>query len=82
MRCMSQNFRLFHVSNLSVRNFRIFSAHVYGDTDTLQRTNLPDPSNAAANAAIAGPRRTCPVDLRRPILTSLMRADPTFIADE
>ena len=27
---MSQNFRLFHVSNLSVRNFRFFSAHVYG----------------------------------------------------
>ena len=24
MNCMSQNFRLFHVSNLSVRNFRIF----------------------------------------------------------
>ena len=24
MSCMSQNFRLFHVSNLSVRNFRIF----------------------------------------------------------
>ena len=27
---MSQNFRLFHVSNLSVLNFRIFSAHVSG----------------------------------------------------
>ena len=24
MSCTSQNFRLFHVSNLSVRNFRIF----------------------------------------------------------
>ena len=24
MSCMSQNYRLFHVSNLSVRNFRIF----------------------------------------------------------
>ena len=24
MSCMSQNFRLLHVSNLSVRNFRIF----------------------------------------------------------
>ena len=24
MSCMSQNFHLFHVSNLSVRNFRIF----------------------------------------------------------
>ena len=24
MGCMSQNFRLFHVSNLSARNFRIF----------------------------------------------------------
>ena len=24
MSCMSQNFRLFHVSNLSVRNFRMF----------------------------------------------------------
>ena len=24
MSCMSQNFRLFHVSNLSLRNFRIF----------------------------------------------------------
>ena len=24
MSCMSQNFRLFHVSNLSVRNYRIF----------------------------------------------------------
>ena len=24
MSCVSQNFRLFHVSNLSVRNFRIF----------------------------------------------------------
>ena len=30
MSCMSQNFRLFHVSNLSVRNFRFFSAHVSG----------------------------------------------------
>ena len=33
MSCMSQNFRLFHVSNLSVRNFRIFAAHVYGVSD-------------------------------------------------
>ena len=32
MSCMSQNFRLFHLSNLSVRNFRFFSAHVYGAT--------------------------------------------------
>ena len=30
MNCMCQNFRLFHVSNLSVRNFPNFSAHVYG----------------------------------------------------
>ena len=27
---MSQNFRLFHASNLSVLNFSIFSAHVSG----------------------------------------------------
>ena len=29
MSCMSQNFLLFHVSNLSVRYFRFFSAHAY-----------------------------------------------------
>ena len=34
MSCMCQNFRLFHVSNLSVRNFLIFSAHVHGVTDS------------------------------------------------
>ena len=30
MSCMSQNFRLFLVSNLSVQNLIIFSAHVSG----------------------------------------------------
>ena len=30
MSCMSENFRLFHASNLSVLNFRFFSAHVSG----------------------------------------------------
>ena len=29
MSCMSQNFRLFHISNLSVRNFRIFCSCRY-----------------------------------------------------
>ena len=36
MSCISQNFRLFHVSNLSVRNFRIFllmyPGSIYCDT--------------------------------------------------
>ena len=32
MSCLSQNFRLFHLSNLSVRNFRIFLLMYSGDT--------------------------------------------------
>ena len=34
MSCMSQNFRLFHVSNLSVRNFRIFLLMYTGSLTT------------------------------------------------
>ena len=37
MRCMSQNFRLFHVSNLSVRNFRIFLLMYTASPSTRER---------------------------------------------
>ena len=37
MSCMSQNFRLFHVSNLSVRNFRIFLLMYPGSVMTCRR---------------------------------------------
>ena len=36
MSCMSQNFRLFHVSNLSVRNFRIFLLMYTGSVSFLR----------------------------------------------
>ena len=35
MSCMSQNFRLFHVSNLSVRNFRFFLLMYTGSVTVL-----------------------------------------------
>ena len=38
MSCMSQNFRLFHLSNLSVRNFRIFLL-MYPGSLTATRTS-------------------------------------------
>ena len=38
MSCMSQNFRLFHVSNLSVRNFRIFLLMYTGSPSQRLRT--------------------------------------------
>ena len=37
MSCMSQNFRLFHVSNLSVRNFRIFLLMYTGSPTGVER---------------------------------------------
>ena len=37
MSCMSQSFRLFHVSNLSVRNFRIFLLMYTGSVSTMDR---------------------------------------------
>ena len=41
MSCTSQNFRLFHVSNLSVRNFRIFLLMYTGSLSPLRRINRP-----------------------------------------
>ena len=41
MSCMSQNFRLFHVSNLSVRNFRIFLLMYTGSVSRLSAAKWP-----------------------------------------
>ena len=77
MSCMSQNFRLFHVSNLSVRNFRIFllmytgslSARgagilmLFGDLRALRAGFLRTPPNGRWEAMICGhdARRSNPV---------------------
>ena len=46
MSCMSQNFRLFHVSNLSVRNFRIFLLMYTGSLDIASTTAPEMPIHA------------------------------------
>ena len=51
MSCMSQNFRLLHVSNLAVRNFRFFSAHVSGvGVGVLYVRTRPADTRSAAGA--------------------------------
>ena len=55
MSCMSQNFRLFHVSNLSVRNFRIF---------LLMYTGSVPPDPPAARGAGLSRRRAASVGIR------------------
>ena len=50
MCCMSQNFRLFHVSNLSARNFRLFLLMYPGSAVTRQlqgRVSLSSPTAPA-----------------------------------
>ena len=54
MSCMSQNFRLFHVSNLSVRNFRIFCS------SSLQ---LPSAGRVSLRSGAADPVRRWPLGL-------------------
>ena len=51
MTCMSQNFRLFHVSNLSVRNFRIFLL-MYPGSVSVRRSG-----SAGTLVALSGRRR-------------------------
>ena len=63
MSCMSQNFRLFHVSNLSVRNFRIF---------LLMYTGSLTPTAAAAAETPAFPAL---FDLTTYIITTRTRAE-------
>ena len=41
MSCMIQNFRLFHVSNLSVRNFQIFLLMYTGSVRAARYTRRP-----------------------------------------
>ena len=48
MSCMSQNFRLFHVSNLSVRNFRMFPLMYTGSVAA--RVTVRPPRHSAAGA--------------------------------
>ena len=55
MSCMSQNFRLFHVSNLSVRNFLIFLLMYTG---SLPRCLVPPvPAGAAPHDLLRRPSR-------------------------
>ena len=60
MSCMSQNFRLFHVSNLSVRNFRIFLLMYPGslaDNGEVSRPDKPEPAGgnkAGGNGRLPG----------------------------
>ena len=59
MSCMSQNFRLFHVSNLSVRNFRIFLLMYTGsERSPLSPVGRRGPCVAAVTA---GHRKTRPL---------------------
>ena len=53
MSCMSQNFRLFHVSNLSVRNFRIFLLMYPGSLTVAEPPNGPGYSRPAVYAGAA-----------------------------
>ena len=59
MSCMSQNFRLFHVSNLSVRNFRIFllmyPGSVFAQYQSAFRRSSDRPSWATCLWAQASP---------------------------
>ena len=74
MSCMSQNLRLFHVSNLSVRNFRIFQLmHGHGDmvshvTGRGLRTALlppPPPHSSLVRGAFVHRRRRAATCRRR-----------------
>ena len=56
MSCVSQNFRLFHVSNLSVRNFRIFLLMYTGSLSPLRWRRPPDSGHTPA---VTGHRRPC-----------------------
>ena len=55
MSCMSQNFRLFHVSNLSVRNFRIFLLMYTGSPSHNQSRPAPAATPGLASAPGEGP---------------------------
>ena len=69
MSCMRQNFRLFHVSNLSVRNFRIFLL-MYTGSSRAGRVTLQEGGRraerrdgrpaAAADTAEVSERQTVP----------------------
>ena len=59
MSCMSQNFRLFHVSNLSVRNFRIFLLMYTGSLSVLLDPVLPA-EHKEHYTAYGGTRSTAP----------------------
>ena len=57
MSCMSQNFRLFHVSNLSVRNFRIFCSCIRGRCRI--RWHRPARLGRRQNGPLAWENRSC-----------------------
>ena len=77
MSCMSQNFRLFHVSNLSVRNFRIFllmytgsstsRPHRWGEADDtvnwFTKTNdfFPGDNAITSSGTLPGMTVLCPI---------------------
>ena len=64
MSCMSQNFRLFHVSNLSVRNFRIFLLMYTGSPPPFRLLCLP----ATGRSRVGPPPRASATNVirRRP----------------
>ena len=68
MSCMSQNFRLFHVSNLSVRNFRIFLLMYTGFMSEL--------ADGAGRLFAVECRRTTSNDNRAPTGVLLIRNVP------
>ena len=69
MSCMSQSFRLFHVSNLSVRNFRIFllmytgslSPWVWRGGPRLRAESAPSPTDRVGAARTDLPCSTLPL---------------------
>ena len=59
MSCMSQNFRLLHLSNLSVRNFRIFLLMYPGPLTGEQRGHQSHRAATQPSSRLKpGPRRT------------------------
>ena len=67
MSCMSQNFRLFHVSNLSVRNFRIFLLIYTGSLCSLRVASLGDEAGATAPSYEPAVRTTFSLNSRREV---------------
>ena len=79
MICMSQNFRLFHVSNLSLGNYRIFCACIRGSVYLTcdQQSKAADVVFACAQLSAVNISRFCGTYQQRTALTKHETVDST-----